>query len=81
MMSNSELCWLSISEASELIASGQLSPVELCDAHLDRIEQTDGALNSFITVMADQARAEARAAEDAIRAGNYLGPLHGIHVA
>ena len=79
-MSNAELCWLTISEASELIASGQLSPVELCEAHLERIEQTDVALNSFITVMADQARAEARAAEDAVRSGNYLGPLHGIPV-
>ena len=79
-MSNSELCWLSISEASDLISSGQLSPVELCEAHLERIEQTDGALNSFITVMVDQARAEARAAEDAVRSGNYRGPLHGIPV-
>ena len=79
-MSNSELYWLTISEASELIASGQLSPVELCEAHLERIEQTDVALNSFITVMADQARAEARAAEDAVRSGNHIGPLHGIPV-
>ena len=79
-MSNTELYWLSISEASDLISSGQLSPVELCAAHLDRIDQTDGALNSFITVMADQARAEARAAEDAVQAGNYRGPLHGIPV-
>ena len=79
-MSNSDLCWLTISEASELIRSGQLSPVELYEAHLERIDQTDGALNSFITVMADQARAEARAAEDAVRSGNYLGPLHGIPV-
>ena len=79
-MSNPELCWLSIAEASELIASGELSPVELIDAHLQRIDQTDGALNSFITVMAEQASAEARAAEDAVRLGRRLGPLHGIPV-
>ena len=79
-MNSSELCWLSIAEASELIASGELSPVELIDAHLERIERTDGALNSFITVMAEQASAEARAAEDAVRSGGRLGPLHGIPV-
>ena len=79
-MSSSELCWLSIAEASELIASGELSPVELIDAHLERIERTDGALNSFITVMAEQAAAEARAAEGAVRSGGRLGPLHGIPV-
>ena len=79
-MSSSELCWLSIADASELIASGELSPVELVDAHLERIDQTDGALNSFITVMAEQAADEARAAEDAVRSGGRIGPLHGIPV-
>ena len=80
MANNTELHWLSIAQAAELIASRQLSPVELVDAHLERIEQTDGALNSFITVMGEQARGEAQAAETAIQNGDYLGPLHGIPV-
>jgi aspartyl-tRNA(Asn)/glutamyl-tRNA(Gln) amidotransferase subunit A len=48
---------------------------------LARIEQYDMRLRSYITVMADSARHAARAAEAAIRAGTYLGPLHGIPIA
>jgi aspartyl-tRNA(Asn)/glutamyl-tRNA(Gln) amidotransferase subunit A len=58
-----------------------VSPVEVTAAVLERIAQYDSRLNSYITVMTDSARHAARAAEAAIRAGNYLGPLHGIPVA
>src|SRR5437868_6880 len=70
--------FLTIAEASRLIQQRELSPVELVDSRLARIEKFDGRLHSFIRVLADSARAEARAAETEIAAGNYRGPLHGI---
>ena len=79
-MPSADLCGLTISEASGLLSSGELSPVELVQAHLDRIGETDGRLNSFITVMADTALEAARDAERSISSGAYLGPLHGIPV-
>jgi aspartyl-tRNA(Asn)/glutamyl-tRNA(Gln) amidotransferase subunit A len=75
-----ELCYLSAGELSRLIQRREVSPVEVIDAHLARIEATDGALNSFITLLPERARAAARQAEAQIRSGNYRGPLHGIPV-
>src|SRR6266446_6456404 len=72
--------FLTIAEAARLIPQRELSPVELVDSRLARIEQFDGKLNSFIRVLADQARADARAAEAEIAAGKYRGPLHGIPI-
>ncbi|MDA1349516.1 MAG: amidase [Chloroflexi bacterium] len=79
-MSTSDLCYLSISEAADLLQSGKLSPVDLINAHLDRIEATDGRLNSFITLLAEESLEAARNAERSINSGDYLGPLHGIPV-
>jgi aspartyl-tRNA(Asn)/glutamyl-tRNA(Gln) amidotransferase subunit A len=76
-----ELHALSIAEAAGLIATRRLSPVELTEAFLDRIEAVDPQLNAFLLVTAAHARAQARAAERAIMAGDYRGPLHGIPVA
>ncbi|HYM72473.1 MAG TPA: amidase [Stellaceae bacterium] len=70
--------FLTIAEAAELIEKRELSPVELCESRLARIERLDGRLHSFIRVLADDARAAARAAEAEIAAGRYRGPLHGI---
>jgi aspartyl-tRNA(Asn)/glutamyl-tRNA(Gln) amidotransferase subunit A len=58
-----------------------VSPVELTRACLDRIEKLNPALNAFITVTAESALAEARAAEAEISRGDWRGPLHGIPVA
>ena len=79
-MENTEICYLSIAEASELIAGKKLSPVEIVDAHLTRIKHTDGKLNAFITLLSDEAQAAAKQAEQEILAGGYRGPLHGIPV-
>ena len=49
-------------------------------AHLDRIQETDGRLNSFITLMADDAIAAAERSEREVRDGHHLGPLHGIPI-
>src|SRR5712671_471275 len=72
--------FLTIAEAARLIEQRELSPVELVDSRLARIEKLDGQLHSFIRVLADQARADARAAEGEIAAGKYRGPLHGIPI-
>ena len=70
--------FLTIAEAAKLIQQRELSPVELVESRLGRIEKFDGKLHSFIRVLADTARAEARAAESEIAAGKYRGPLHGV---
>ena len=80
-MADTPLYYLSIAEASARIQSGELSPVELTQAFLDRIDALDGELNSYILVTRDEALAAAHAAEDEIAAGRYRGPLHGIPIA
>jgi Asp-tRNA(Asn)/Glu-tRNA(Gln) amidotransferase A subunit family amidase len=72
--------FLTIAEAARLIEHRELSPVELVDSRLGRIQRFDGKLNSFIRVLADEARTAARAAEAEIAAGKYRGPLHGIPI-
>jgi aspartyl-tRNA(Asn)/glutamyl-tRNA(Gln) amidotransferase subunit A len=76
-----DLAFCGIAELAPRLAAGDISPVEVTETLLARIEQYDSRLNAYITVMADSARHAARAAEAAIQAGNYLGPLHGIPVA
>jgi len=73
-----ELHWLTIAEMARLFASRQLSPVELADALIARIEALDPQINAFLLPTFDQARDQARAAEREIMAGAYRGPLHGV---
>lgn len=70
----------SIAEASDLVRRKQISPVELTTSCLNRIEELNPTINAFITVMHDSALAQAREAEDEIRAGKWRGPLHGIPI-
>ena len=72
---------MTIREASRLIKSRKLSPVELTRAFLERIEAIDPQLKSYVTLTPDTALAEARIAEDEVLSGNYLGHLHGIPIA
>ena len=80
MLAN-EIVFLSVSELSELIRDLKISPVELTKAYIERINALDFKLNSFITVFRTTALNEARIAEEEIKNGRYLGPLHGIPVA
>ena len=75
-----EICYMSAGRLSGLIRGKEISPVEVVNAHLDRIQATDGVLNSFITLLPEPALAAARRAESQIQAGQYKGPLHGIPV-
>jgi aspartyl-tRNA(Asn)/glutamyl-tRNA(Gln) amidotransferase subunit A len=78
-MASRDLCWLSATELAALIRKKKVSPVEVVDAVLDRIERVNPRLNAYVTVTADQARAAARAAERAVgRKSGRLGPLHGV---
>ena len=73
-----KLHWLTIADAARLIERRQLSPVELTDALLARIEGLDPQLNAFLLPTPEKARGQAKAAEREIMAGKYRGPLHGI---
>jgi aspartyl-tRNA(Asn)/glutamyl-tRNA(Gln) amidotransferase subunit A len=67
-------------EAGELVRTKKVSPKELIAACLERIQRLNPALNAFITVTAEQARADAERAEAEIMKGRWRGPLHGIPV-
>jgi aspartyl-tRNA(Asn)/glutamyl-tRNA(Gln) amidotransferase subunit A len=71
----------SIVETSELLRKGKLSPVELTKKCLAQIEKLNPTLNAFITVTAELALTQARAAEAEILRGRWRGPLHGIPLA
>jgi aspartyl-tRNA(Asn)/glutamyl-tRNA(Gln) amidotransferase subunit A len=72
---------LSISELSARIAARKLSPVELLDALIGRVEQYDAQTQAFVTRTFDLARRQAREAEAEIAAGKHRGPLHGVPFA
>lgn len=80
-MQDRELDRLTIARAGRLLRSGKLSPVELTEATLARIERLQPRLNAFITVTADVALRQARKAETEIVAGDWRGPLHGVPVS
>lgn len=80
MTSSDELIFRPISELAPLIVSGQVSPVELTQQVLAQIERVEPTVNAYITVLADEALADARAAERQIMTGHYLGPLHGVPI-
>jgi aspartyl-tRNA(Asn)/glutamyl-tRNA(Gln) amidotransferase subunit A len=70
-----------ISELSQQVRGKEISPVEITRTCLNRIEELNASLNAFITVTAESAMAEARAAEAEITRGEWRGPLHGIPIA
>jgi amidase len=76
-----DLHWMGIQEIGRLIQSRKISPIDLTRRMLDRIQTTDAALQSYATVMTDQAMDAAAVAEREIAAGKYRGPLHGIPIA
>ena len=80
-MNKSELPFLSASDLSQLIQSKEISPVEATEAYLDRIESLDHRFNSYLTVMREQALADAQQAEQDIASGRHKGPMQGVPVA
>src|SRR5438552_4380550 len=76
-----DLTSLSLGEASELVRKKKVSPVDLTNACLARTQRLNPTLNAFITVMNEQALADAKKAETEIANGRRRGPLHGIPIA
>ncbi|MBI3043169.1 MAG: amidase [Betaproteobacteria bacterium] len=77
-MNDNQLAYMSIAEQAALIRTKEISPLDLVNLYLARIEKWDGVLHSWITVCAERARSQARQAESEIVNGRYRGPLHGI---
>jgi aspartyl-tRNA(Asn)/glutamyl-tRNA(Gln) amidotransferase subunit A len=80
-MSNTDLCYMSALDLAAAIRAKKVSPVEMINAVLARIEQLNPKLNAFCSVTADAARQAAQAAERAVMRGETLGPLHGVPVS
>lgn len=81
MSSSTGLAMSSLEGIAGHIKSRELSPVEVTEEVLQRIERLNPSLNAFLTVTADAAREAARTAEADIAAGAYRGPLHGVPIA
>ena len=80
MAHSKEIPFFTIGQLAPLIEKRQVSPVEVVDAYLERVDGIDEYTNAFITLMRDQALEGARQAEKQIATGNYLGPLHGVPI-
>ncbi len=80
-MAQDELAYVSAAELAARIRSRELSPVEVVDGAIERIEARNGRLNAFIHLGFDEARQAAQEAERALAAGEEVGPLHGVPTA
>src|SRR5215470_2066367 len=77
-MNAADLCFTPATELARLIRAREVSPIEIADAVLARIERLNPRLNAFVTVTADLAREQAKAAEARALRGELIGPLDGI---
>lgn len=76
-----DLCFTPAVELASRIRRGNLSPVRVVEAHLDRIDDRNHRTNAFVRVFEERARSAALEAERAVESGEHLGPLHGVPVA
>jgi Asp-tRNA(Asn)/Glu-tRNA(Gln) amidotransferase A subunit family amidase len=77
----SDLTFLPAVEMTRQIREKKISPVDLAEAHLVKIERLNPKLNAFVHVDPERVRREARAAENALANGNAIGPLHGVPIS
>jgi len=80
-MDNADLPAVSIGELATRIRSGRVSAADATEACLEKIARDNPGLNAFITVLADEARAQARQSDQELSAGRDRGPLHGVPVS
>jgi amidase len=76
-----DLAFVPATEQARLIRDGEVSSLELVELYLDRIERLDAQLGSYVQVLADRARADARCADERTVANEELGPLHGVPIS
>jgi amidase len=76
-----EICSLTAREMARSLLLGEVSAVELMEAHLTRIERVDRLVNAIVTLLPEKAMEEARAADERLGQGQPVGPLHGLPVA
>lgn len=81
MANHSELTSFDVATLSEKLRTREVSPVEVTEAYLERIDQYQERLLAYITVNRNEARTAARVAEAEIMAGGWRGPFHGVPVA
>ena len=79
-MGKRNICWMSGLEMAAAIKNEEISPVEILEAILERIEAVNPKINAIVTLAEEKARAAAKSAEEAVRRGAELGPLHGVPV-
>jgi aspartyl-tRNA(Asn)/glutamyl-tRNA(Gln) amidotransferase subunit A len=77
-MPSADFTEMALADLAERLAAREVSASESVNAALARLDRVDGKLNAFITVLGDQARSEAKQADDEIAHGKYRGPLHGV---
>ena len=80
-VSSTDLNFLSLSEMAELIRNRKISPLELVQAHLDRIWELNPKIKAYVQLDAERALAAARAAQESVMRGDHLGPLHGVPIS
>lgn len=80
-MENLKICHMSVVETVSAIKARKLSPVEVMDAVLNRIEELNPKVNAYCTLVSESARKQAIAAENAVMKREELGPLHGVPVS
>lgn len=76
-----DICWMSAAKLAKKIRKKKLSPVEVVEAILARIEQINPKINAYVTLTTESAISQAKQAEDAVITGEKLGPLHGVPVS
>jgi len=77
-MGSDDLCWKSARELARMIRAKDVSPVDVVDAVLARIDAVNPTINAYVTITGEQARAAARTAEAGTAHGGTVGPLHGV---
>jgi aspartyl-tRNA(Asn)/glutamyl-tRNA(Gln) amidotransferase subunit A len=78
---SADLAGMSLSEASAAIASGKVTPTQLVQACLNRIDRYNPEMHAYVTVLKESALAQAKVLEEELHAGKTRGPLHGIPIA
>ena len=80
-MERADIPFLTVAELGDAIRNREVSPVDVTESYLQRIDSRNTEIRAYLTVTADLARQAAEQAQEEIASGNYRGPLHGVPVA